>query len=178
MKNTINIQNEANIKAEGTHTYHTAKPIICIDTGEVYASVMDAVEQVGCHYSNMINHLKGRQRVCNGKHYCYLSRSTESLDHIVTRLRETAAMEEDARKWREYQAEQEAIRRAEEQRLEAERKEKEKRENDLLKAKSKLARRTEICERLANELARAEQRKMEAEIELEALLGVQDECVA
>lgn len=159
MKNTINIQNEANIKAEGTHTYHTAKPIICIETGEVYASVMDAVEGIGCHYTNMINHLKGRQRVCKGMHFCYLSRTTESLDAIMTRLRETSAMEEDARKWREYQAEQEAIRKAEE-----------KRQNEIAKLKEKIAKANERAEQYNAKWVSAVNEANDLERELEALL--------
>ena len=35
---TINIQNEANIKAKGEHGQKNAKAVICIETGEVYVS--------------------------------------------------------------------------------------------------------------------------------------------
>lgn len=167
----INIQNEANINAEGIHTYHTAKSIICIDTGKVFTSVIDAAKDADCHYSHMINHLKGRTRHCKGKHYCYLSRATESLDAIVTRLRETSTMEDDARKWREYQAEQERLRKEEEARIAAERKAKEDYEKAVANAIAKIERRREISARAAQKYNESVARIMEAEMEYEALTG-------
>lgn len=178
MKNTINIQNESNIHAEGKLSSKKCKPVICIETGEVFSSVTDAAEKFSGSAQNLSTHLTGKRRSFSGKHFCYLYRTMESLDTIMERLQKTAAMEDDARKWREYQAEQERVRQAEEKRLEEERKAKEKYEADVQKAKDKIARRTEICERLANELARAEQRKMEAEMELEALLDNNQQEVA
>lgn len=176
MKKTINIQNEANIQARGKHIHHHSKPIICIETGEVFASITDAAEIIGCHHSNISAHLCGKSRHVHGKHYCYMSRSVESLDAIVTRLRETAAMEDDAKKWREYQAEQEAIRqeeerirREEEERLEAERKAREELLAKIEKATAKVARRTVIRDNKAAEVRMAEERLMEAERELEEL---------
>ena len=88
----------------------------------------------------------------------YLSRVNEGLDVIVTRLRETSAIEEDAKKWQAYQAEQEKIRMAEEERKEK-----------IRKAEEKVARRNEICKRLEAEWKAAMDRLMEAEKELEAL---------
>lgn len=179
-KNTINIQHEANIGAKGTHTCRNNKPVICLETGEVFVSLFDAAEHIGCHYSNLSAHLRGKQRACKGKHYCYLSRVNESLDAIVTRLRETSAMEDDAKKWREYQAEQEAIRIAEEKRLEEERKAEakrieeariaeEKRQAEIAKADAKVERCRTIRDRIAAQLAEAERNLMNAEIEREAL---------
>lgn len=177
MKN-INIQNKANINAEGKLNSRHCKPVICLETGEVFTSVTDAAEKAGLNAQNLSSHLTGKRRTFDGKHYCYLSNATESLNAIVTRLRETSTMEADALKWRAYQAEQETIRKAEEKRIEDERKAKEKHEADLEKAKTKVARRTEICERLAAQLARAEQRKVEAEIEFENLLDNHQQDVA
>ena len=179
-KTTINIQNEANIKAEGKLNSGHCKPVICIDNGMVFTSITDAIEYADCHFTHMYRHLKGEARHVKGKHYCYLSRVNESLDAIVTRLRETAAVEAAAKKWMAYEAEQEAIRiaeakrleeerKAEEKRLEDERKAKEKHEADVAKAKDKIARRQAIRDRIAAQLAEAEQKLMKAEKELEAL---------
>ena len=168
---TINIQNEANIKAKGTRTNHCTKPIICVETGEVFTSVTDAAEFAGVSLHNMSMHLTGKARQCKGKHYCYLSRSIESLDVVMHRLRETSAMEDDARKWREYQAEQEAIRKAEEKRIEEERKAKEEYEANVQKAADKIERRHKMCERLKQQLDEAYRRATEAEKEYEALTG-------
>ena len=173
---TINMQNEANIKAEGKLNTKKCKPVICIETGEVFTSVTDAAEKVGCLQSNLSAHLTGRIRQIKGKHFCYLSRVNESLDAIVTRLRETSAIEEDAKKWREYQAEQEAIRqeeerirREEEERLEAERKAREELLAKIEKATAKVARRIAVRDNRIAEVRMAEERLMEAERELEAL---------
>ena len=179
-KTTINIQNEANIKAEGKLNGRKCKPVICIDTGEVFTSATDAAEKAGVHVSVMSSVCIGRIRTANGKRYCYLSKATESLDAIVTRLRETSAVEDDARKWREYQAEQEAIRKAEEERLEAirkaeekrleeERKAREKREKEIAKANAKVERCQTIRDRIAAQLVEAERNLMTAQIEREAL---------
>ena len=158
MKKTINIQHEANIKAEGIHNQKNNKPVICIETGEVFVSLIDAAEKIGCHKNSMSMHLTGRLRTIKGKHFCYLNRVNESLDAIVTRLRETAVVEEDAKKWQAYQAEQEKIRIA-----------KEKYDAAVAKADAKVERCKAIRDRIAAQLAEAEKNLMEAEIEREAL---------
>lgn len=186
-KTTINIQHEANITAKGTHTSKNNKSVICLETGEVWASVLDTASDVGCSPSNLIAHLKGKNRSCMGKHFCYLSRVNESLDAIVTRLRETAAVEAAAKKWMAYEAEQEAIRKAEEERLEAirkaeeerieaERKAREKREREIAKADAKVERCQTIRDRLEAQLAEAERNLMQAEMEREALDDEREEA--
>lgn len=171
MEKTINIQNEANINATGKLHSKNCKPIICLETGEVFTSVTDAAKANNVYSQNMSMHLTGKRRSINGKHFCYLSRSMESLNAIVTRLRETSTMEEDARKWREYQAEQEAIRKAEEKRIADELKAKEEYEASVAKAKAKIERRLAMCERQRQQLVEAEKRLMDAEKEYEALTG-------
>lgn len=169
MEQTINIHGKANIKAEGKLNSRYCKPVICLETGEVFTSVADAAEHFEVHAQNMSTHLVGKRKHIKGYHFCYLSKATESLDAIVTRLRETSSDAEDARKWRAYQAEQEAIRKAEEARIEAERRAKEQHEAALEKARNKVARRQTVRDRLVAELAKADKRLMDAEIELEAL---------
>lgn len=168
-KTTINIQNEANINAEGKLSSGHCKPVICIDNGMVFTSITDAIEYADCHFTHMYRHLKGDVRHVKGKHFCYLSRVNESLDAIVTRLRETAAVEDAAKKWIAYEAEQEAIRIAEAKRAEEARIAKEKHDEAITKAKDKIARRQAIRDRIAAQLAEADQKLMEAEKELDAL---------
>lgn len=167
----INIQNEANINATGKLNCHRCKPVICIETGDVFTSVADAAAHVGVNQGNMSQHLRGKLRTIKGKHFCYMSRATESLDAIVTRLRETSTMEEDARKWREYQAEQEAIRKAEEKRIADERKAKEMYEASVQKALNKIERRYKMLERAKQAVNDIARRIIEAEKEYEALTG-------
>lgn len=158
MKKTINMQHEANIQAEGKLSGRSCKPVICLETGEVFSSMTDAAESIGVSIQHMSNHLTGRYRSIHGKHYCYVSRVNESLNTILTRLRETSAIEEDAKKWKAYEAEQEAKRIAEQKRQEA-----------IAKAKEKLEARKSICDRIEAQLTEAERLYMEAQTELAAL---------
>ena len=158
MKKTINMQHEANIQAEGKLSGRKCKPVICLETGEVFSSMTDAAEYTEVTTATMSNHLTGRYRSVKGKHYCYLSRVSESLDAILARLRETAAIEEDAKKWKAYEAEQEAKRIAEQKRQEA-----------IAKAKEKVARAQGIHDTLAAKYREALNTLAQAQRELEAL---------
>ena len=158
MKKTINMQHEANIQAEGKLNSKHCKPIICIETGEVFSSVTDAAECAEVTITMMSGHLGGYYRSVKGKHYCYLSRVNESLNTILTRLRETSAIEEDAKKWKAYEAEQEAKRIAEQKRQEA-----------IAKAKEKVARAQGIHDTLAAKYREALNTLAQAQRELEAL---------
>lgn len=169
MKKTINIQHEANIQAEGKFNSKHCKPVICIETGAVFTSVNDAASAAGCYAPDMSAHLSGRKRAIKGKHYCFLSRVNESLDAIVTRLRETAAVEDAAKKWMAYEAEQEAIRKAEAKRAEEARIAKEKHDAAVAKADAKVERCQTIRDRIAAQLAEAERNLMAAQMEREAL---------
>ena len=170
-KNTINIQNEANINAKGKFNSRHCKPVICLETGEVFSSVADAAEAIGCVANNLSTHLTGKLRSVKGKHFCYLSRVNESLDVIITRLRETAAVEEDAKRWQAYQAEQEAIRQEEERRAAEARKAEEKRIAELEKARAKVAKLTASCANLEEQWHAKMAELLEAEKALEALVG-------
>lgn len=158
MKKTINMQHEANIQAEGKLSGRKCKPVICLETGEVFSSMTDAAEYTEVTTATMSNHLTGRYRSVKGKHYCYLSRVSESLDTILARLRETAAIEEDAKRWKAYEAEQEAKRIAEQKRQEA-----------IAKAKEKVARAQGIHDTLAAKYREALNTLAQAQRELEAL---------
>lgn len=50
---TVKIQNSSEIKAEGIHRNANAKPVICLDTGEVFASVTDAAIAANANPSTM-----------------------------------------------------------------------------------------------------------------------------
>lgn len=159
----INIQHEANIDAQGNLNSKHCKPVVCLETGDVYSSATDAAEAIGVTLSSMSCHLTGKTRSVKGKHFCYLSRVSESLNAIVTRLRETAAIEEDARKWQALQAEKEAARKAEEKRL-----------AEIRKAEEKVARLTNKRDEYNAKWVEATNALHEAEVELEALRGDSD----
>lgn len=156
----INIHNEANINGNGTHTKKNCKPVICIDTGEVFTSAADAAEHVGVHFSMMSAACLGRVRTCKGKRYCYLSQAPENLNSIVTRLREVSAMESDAKRWREYQAEQNRLRKEEERRQQA-----------IAKAAAKVSSLVEACTKYESKLTEAMMALDVAQAELASLRG-------
>lgn len=160
----VNIQNEANVNAEGEHAHGRSIPVVCIDTGDVFISIIDAAENADTNKTYMANRLRNDD-VCviKGKRYCYLSRLMESSDMILSQLREKSSEAEDARKWREYQAEQEAKRLAEQKRKEA-----------LEKAEAHRDRRKAIYERLVAETKRAYEMFVQAEKEFNEMQEVEN----
>ena len=175
---TIIINEKATIEAKGDFSSGHCKPIICIDTGEVYTSVTDAAEAVGTALSNMCVHLSGKTRSVKGKRFCYLSKVNGSLDAIVTRLRETSEMEAKAKMWDAMMAEQEAIRKAEQKRIDDERKAEERRLAHIAKLEAKEAsmnekymKKYEEAIAIFNELAevRRELRDIKGEEEMEGI---------
>jgi phage-related minor tail protein len=175
----INIHDKADIHAEGNLNTKHCKPVICVDTGEVFTSMTDAAEAAGVSVGNMSCHLTGRYRTVKGKRYCYLSKVTESLDTIVTRLRETSSMEADAQKWREHQAEQERIRKAEEKRREEERKAEENRKAEIAKLQAKRASLNNKISEYSSKWDEAISELAKVERELESLgVTIEDEDVA
>lgn len=178
---TIIINNEATIKANGTHTHSRSKPVICIDTGEVFASATDAAERNGVHWTTMSSTCLGKTKTCNGKRYCYLADMAENLGALTERIQKLNELEAKAKAWDELKAKEEAARKAEEERLAAIRKAEEERikaeqerKAKIEKAEARLTKRNTIVERLKAELARAEERARETELELYKLKGDED----
>ena len=86
---TITVQSASKIKnVRGESRNTNAKPVFCIDTGEVFASVTDAAIAANANPSTMSWCLTERQKTCKGKRYCYLSKVTEHLDEISECMRE------------------------------------------------------------------------------------------
>ena len=110
---TITINNKSEVTAEGNLNCFRCKPVVCVDTFKIFTSVTDAATYAGCVVDHMCNHLKGKFPKCKGKTYKYLSEIEGCLDTI---LHNAAELKADAEKWRTQQAEQEAIRLAEEKR--------------------------------------------------------------
>lgn len=118
--------------------------------------------------------------------YWYVDKRDENFDRVMSRLSEVSAEaerrradEEDARKWREYQAALEAARKAEEKRIEDERKAKEMHEANIQKAIARIQRRHKMLERAKQQVNDINNRIMEAEKEYEALTGkpyVEENC--
>ena len=156
----ITITNKATIKGNGIHNGSAAKPVICIDTGEVYVSCIDAAKANGVTQNTMSQHCLGNIKRVKGKHFCYLSQVNCHLDEITEQIRKLSKMEMKAKQWEAYQAEQEEIRKAEEKRNAA-----------IAKAEAKVARCEEISKRKHAEADRADKLLNEAKVELDILKG-------
>lgn len=185
----IILNNKATCEAIGElHSGH-CRPV-GDDRGNIFTSVTDAAKVADVTPQNMWKHLQPNgPRTCKGHVYFYLDKRDESFGRVMSRLSEVSAEaerrkadEEDARKWREYQAEQEAIRiaeakrleeerKAEEKRLADERKAKEKYDADVAKAIARIERRCKMLERAKQQVDDVNRRLMEAEKEYEALTG-------
>ena len=79
----INIQQCSNVTVIGHHNHKNCKPVYCIDTGEVFASAIDAANANGVCQSPMSTCLTGKTKTCNGKRFCYVSKMMEHLEEIT-----------------------------------------------------------------------------------------------
>lgn len=87
MKKII-ITNEATLSAEGKLSNRKCKPVVCIDTGEVYTSVTDAAERNGVDASSMSWACAGKTKLCKGKRFCFVSDMVEHYEEIARHIRE------------------------------------------------------------------------------------------
>ena len=111
---TIQINSPVNLdNVIGTRTHKLCKRVVCLDTGEVFASVSDAAESAGVSQSFMSAHCLGRTRTCKGKHYAYVSHTSENFEALTARLRSMSAEMADYLAWK---AERDATRKANEER--------------------------------------------------------------
>lgn len=128
MKN-ITIGKNAEIRAQGRRSNGNCKPIICLNTGEVYVSLTDAAEALGVSEPNISHVLQGRQKTCKGKRFCAITDIKNHLDEFATNMRE---INNKANAYDEIIYQQQAAQRAEE--------EFEKRKNNCAKLREKLER--------------------------------------
>lgn len=174
----IILNNKSTYEAVGELSSGHCEPV-ANDEGMMFTSITDAAKYAGVTPQNMWKHLQPNgPRTCKGHVYFYIKKRDESFGRVMSRLAETTAEirrrkddEEDARKWREYQAEQEAIRKAEEKRIADELKAKEMYEANVAKVAARIERRYKMRERTIQQLNDIDRRIIEAEQEYEALTG-------
>lgn len=145
-------------KANGGGHNGNCKPVMCTSgkyKGTVYASMIDAAEITGLHISNISNVVRGKRKTAGGMTWCLVSDIQNNVSIISEQLQQDA---EDARKWREYQAEQERIRKAEE-----------KRQAAIEKIKAKIAHLEELYDKKYKAMEEAYACLNDTRIELEVL---------
>ena len=141
---TITVQNQSKVKATGHHTNGNCKPVICIDTGEVFASVEDVAEQLCVSAGCVSLAANGKQKTCKGKRFCFVSNVKEHLDEITASVR---AREAKANAY-------EAI---------------ERQKNALKNAEENVRKLEKSCDALDEKLARERQKLVQARAELHTL---------
>lgn len=80
----ITVQNQAIMSATGSHTHGACKPVICIDTGEVYTSALDAAEANGVTIHSISKNCLGKSKKAGGKRFCYVKDVAEHLEDMTT----------------------------------------------------------------------------------------------
>lgn len=140
----IILNEKATVNAEGVKRNGNAKPVICIDTGEIYTSSLDAANAIGVHWTVMSNVCLGKSKTAKGKRYCYVKDLPNHLEQLSHSLQSKANRLEE---YGDVIAEREALEAAERARqIEMENAEKlrkmeeEKRQELIAKAKKKYAR--------------------------------------
>lgn len=73
-----------NVKGERTHG--NCKPVVCINTGDVYASTLDAAKAIGCSDSYVSVACRYGYNI-KGKRYCYLADFNEHMDEFMQNMR-------------------------------------------------------------------------------------------
>ena len=108
---TITTQSKGEIKANGHRTHGCCKPIMCIDTGMVYASITDAAEILHITPSNISEVISGRSKTAKGKRFCLLKDVMSRLDEITESIH---AREAKANAYEEIERQKNALQNAEE----------------------------------------------------------------
>ena len=84
---TLKIQNAAYVnEAQGKRRNRNAKPVMCVETGDIYASVTDAAETVGCTIQTISVVIDKPNRTAKGMHFIFLNHLNDNIGRIGTRI--------------------------------------------------------------------------------------------
>lgn len=106
----IIVGNKGELTAQGNRTNGNCKPIFCIDSGEVFASITCAAEAINVHMTALSQAVNGKVKRCKGKRYCFVSNVIAHLEEIASAQRER---EEKIRAYDEMIRQQNAAKEAE-----------------------------------------------------------------
>lgn len=126
------INKEAKVNAQGKVNHKNAKPVFCMNTGIIYASVIDAAECTSSDAGDISRCCNGKVRHVKGSKYIFVNDIQSHLDELSNTIA----------KCNNIIAEREAeeLRKREEERKQMEAK---KRQETIAKLKDRLARETD-----------------------------------
>lgn len=84
---TITRHSAVTINAKGKYTNRNCKPVLCVETGEIYASCKEAADAVGVTPSNISWTITGRMNTCKGMHFVLVDNIKEQLDRVTGVIR-------------------------------------------------------------------------------------------
>ena len=93
---TLQVSKDAKAIAIGEDRKN-AKPVLCIDTGLIYASLTDAAEDIGVSVTALSSCLRGKTNSCKGMSWCFVKESANHIEDITGRIRQANAEAEDAK---------------------------------------------------------------------------------
>lgn len=85
--NTITMHEAIIVITEGEHI-QGSKPIFCLDTGKVYASIKDCHKMTGCAMSDLSRATQGKVKTVKGHRYFAVENAGEHFELIMQRIRE------------------------------------------------------------------------------------------
>lgn len=92
---TINVNNGVTInEVLGYRTYSLCKPVVNKTTGEIYASVLDAADMLGCTHSLVSQACRGRVKTCKGYRLEYVDNTSGNVDSLTSEIRKLRAENE------------------------------------------------------------------------------------
>lgn len=84
---TITRHSAVTVHAEGEYTNKNCKPVLCIESGKIYASCKAAAEDIGVSFKNISSVITGRANTCKGMHFVLVDNVKEKLDDITAVIR-------------------------------------------------------------------------------------------
>lgn len=96
------------------------KPVYCTDNGKRWESATDCANELGLSLFTLYDNLNGRTKSCKKMHFSYEENVSETQTKLAGRVSELESkqseLERKAALWDAYEAEQAAIRKANEER--------------------------------------------------------------
>lgn len=84
---TITRHSAVTVSAEGKYTNKNCKPVLCVETGKIYASGKAAAEDLGVCKNSISNVITGKTNTCNGMHFVLVDNIKEQINRVTGVIR-------------------------------------------------------------------------------------------